>query len=237
MHTLETTMNSRLVLVPSIITLAVTILRLTGELRHWSVKWFSSETGGIVPSGMSWLFGITWLAAIFGAYFAVRLVRSGQKPQSLGKAIFFAAVGILIFFAYAPVTRFLCTMLSIRFPQYLIFVWFFWILAGVLQYFAWCDLFKVLLIYAYAARIPVAIVMFFAMLGHWGTHYDYVGMQMPLSGLPRYLWLAFFPQLVGWVGFTLTLGSVAGILLISILRLSGLPARNKTDRIDVAMTS
>jgi phosphatidylserine synthase len=110
-------------------------------------------------------------------------------------------------------------------------------LAGALQYFGWPELFKVLLMYAYAARIPVALVMFFAMLGHWGTHYDYAGMQIPLNGLARYLWLAFFPQLVAWVGFTLTLGSVAGILAISMIRLSGLPVRNKLDRIDLNATS
>ena len=230
-------MALRLILVPAIITLAVTLLRLTGELLHWPAKWFSSETSGIIPSGVSWVFGITWLAAVFGAYFAVRLVRTGRKPGSLIKAAIFAALGVLIFLAYRPAVEFLCRALNVGFPQYLIFVWFFWILAGVLQYFGWPDFFKVLLTYAYAARIPVAIVMLFAMLGNWGTHYDYAGLQIPLSGLPRYLWLAFFPQLVGWVGFTITLGSVAGILVISLARLSRLQASSKIDRIDVSMTS
>jgi hypothetical protein len=73
--------------------------------------------------------------------------------------------------------------------------------------------------YAYAARIPVAIIMLFAMLGNWETHHDYVGIEIPLKGISRYLWLAFFPQLVGWIGFTITLGSVFGILLISIMKL------------------
>lgn len=230
-------MSLRLISVPAIITLAVTVLRLTGELRHWPARWFSTETSGITPSGVSWVIGITWLAAIFGVYFAVRLVRAGQNPRSLGKAAIFSALGILIFLSYEPAVEFLCRVLNVRFPHYLIFIWFFWILAGVLQYFGWPELFKALLIYAYAARIPVAVVMFFAMLGHWGTHYDYVGTQIPLSGLPRYLWLAFFPQLVGWIGFTITLGSVAGTLAVSVARISGLPVRNKVDRIDLNMTS
>jgi hypothetical protein len=225
-------MTLRLVLVPTIITLAVTVLRLIGELRHWPAKWFSPDTGGIMPSGVSWIVGITWLAAVFGAYFAIKLFRSGETPRSLRKAAFFSILGVLIFCLYAPATRFICAMFDIRFPHYLIFVWFFWILAGAFQYFGWPKLFKVLLIYAYAARIPVAIVMFFAMLGHWGTHYDYVGIQVPLNGLARYLWMAFFPQLVGWVGFTITLGSVAGILIISILKLSGFPVLKKIDHFD-----
>jgi hypothetical protein len=226
-------MAFKLVFIPAVITLAVTLLRLAGELRHWPARWFSPETGGIVPSGVSWVIGITWLAAVFGAYFALRLVRAGKKPQSLGKAAGFALVGVLIFLTFQPAVEFIASKLNAGFPQYLIFVWFLWALAGAIQYFGWPELFKVLLLYAYAARIPVAIVMLFAMLGHWGTHYDYVGIQIPLTGLPRYLWLAFFPQLVGWVGFTITLGAVAGILAACLARLSGLPIRAKVDRIDM----
>jgi hypothetical protein len=230
-------MLPRLVIVPAIITLAVTLLRLIGELRHWPERWFSTGTGGIMPSGVSWLFGITWLAAIFGAYFALKLAHAGMKPKSSGKAILFAVLGIVIFLAYRPIVEFVCAPLHIGFPHYLILIWFLWILAGSIQYFGWPELFKVLLAYAYAARIPVAIVMFFAMLGNWGTHYDYVGIQIPLSGIPRYLWLAFFPQLVGWVGFTITLGSVAGIFVTTLVMLSGVPARKNTDHIDVNIAS
>ncbi len=35
----------RLIWIPAIISLGVTLLRLTGELRHWSERWFSRETG------------------------------------------------------------------------------------------------------------------------------------------------------------------------------------------------
>ena len=35
---------------------------------------------------------------------------------------------------------------------------------------------RTLLAYGLAARIPVAGIMFLAMMGRWGTHYDYVGM-------------------------------------------------------------
>ncbi len=226
-------MNLRLVIAPAIITFAVTLLRLTGELRHWPEKWFSTSTSGIVPMGTSWVVGITWLAAVFGAYFAIRLFRSGQGPKSLGKPAIFAGMALMIYLLYYPAIRFLIARSNIGFPHYLLFIWFFWLVAGVLPYFGWPQLFKVLLTYAYAARIPVAIVMFFAMRGHWGTHYDYVGMDIPLSGLPRYLWMAFFPQLVAWVAFTIALGSVVGLLAISLIRLSGLFLRKKINQIDV----
>jgi hypothetical protein len=209
---------------------------LTGELQHWSAKWFSSETGGIIPQGVSWVFGITWLAAIFGIYFAIKLARAGQGPRSLGKAAVFAGLGIVIFLVFSPIVARIHSAFNVDFPQILIFIWLFWILAGVLQYFGWPELFKVLLLYGYAARIPVAIVMFFAMLGNWGTHYDYVGMppRFSMSPVPRFLWLAFFPQLVAWVGFTITLGAVAGILAIAVFRLSRLPLRQRMDRLDLS---
>ena len=66
---------------------------------------------------------------------------------------------------------------------------------------------------------PVVVIMLLAMRGNWGTHYDYVGMpsafQMALG--PRFLWLAFFPQLVFWVGFTILMGTLAGSLAVVLL--------------------
>jgi hypothetical protein len=58
----------QLILVPSLITLAVTILRLAGERQGWPAILFSREAGG---GGA--LVGITWLPLIFGPYFALRL--------------------------------------------------------------------------------------------------------------------------------------------------------------------
>ena len=36
----------QLILVPSVITLAVTLLRLVGELQNWSPRLFNKEPGG-----------------------------------------------------------------------------------------------------------------------------------------------------------------------------------------------
>src|SRR5262249_36648034 len=91
----------RMIAVPALISLAVTLLRLTGELEHWSPKWFSSETGGIAPSGMSWLIGISWLAVPFGAYFGFRLVAAGRGPVSLLKAFICVAGGVAILVAWS----------------------------------------------------------------------------------------------------------------------------------------
>src|SRR4030095_9791614 len=87
----------RLVLVPSIISVCVTLLRLAGELGHWSERWFSTETGGCIPSGvMSWVVGIRWLPIPFGAYFAVKLLRDGYGPAKLGRAMPYALLGLIV---------------------------------------------------------------------------------------------------------------------------------------------
>jgi hypothetical protein len=36
----------RLVVVPALITLGITILRLVGELQHWPAPWFNTSMGG-----------------------------------------------------------------------------------------------------------------------------------------------------------------------------------------------
>jgi hypothetical protein len=207
----------RMIAAPVLISLAVTLLRLAGELQHWSPTWFSTETGGVTPSGMSWLIGITWLAVPFGAYFALRLVASGHGPESLAKAVICATCGIAILLVWA--LRILPSP-NIGFPRVLIFVWSVMVVAAIIQLSGWPALFKTLLAYGFAARIPVAFIMFLAMLGSWGTHYDYVGMppefQMPL--VPKYFWLAFFPQLVFWVGFTIVIGSLSGVITAALMR-------------------
>ena len=224
----ETSLNTarsilRLISIPAIISLGVTLLRLTGELRHWSERWFSRETGGIDPHGMSWLIGITWLAVPFGICFALRLARAGLGPRSARRVALFGILGLALIFC----SRFLFVIFPGRFPEILIPLWLCWVAAAALQFFGWPSLFRTLLAYGLTARIPVAVVMFFAMLGNWGTHYDYVGMppQFGMPPVPRYLWLAFFPQLVAWVAYTVTVGTLAGAVALAIVRPRVIAAR------------
>jgi hypothetical protein len=212
----------RMIWVPALISLGVTLLRLTGELRHWAPEWFSPETGGTDPTGISWIVGITWLAVPFGIYFALRLARAGQGPRSFGRFALFAILGLLLIFS----SRFLFAIFPGHFPVILIPLWLLWGASAFLQYFSWPALFRTLLVYGLLARIPVAVIMLLAMLGNWGTHYDYVGMppQFSMPIVPRYLWLAFFPQLFAWVAFTITAGTLAGGVATLLLRQNRAPA-------------
>lgn len=201
---------ARLIFVPAVISMAVTVLRLVGELQHWSGRWFSTETGGILPGGVSWLIGITWMAPLFGIYFALRLAPE-RGPANAARAVGCSLAGliVLILFRFVVLPR-----LNTGFPRMLIFIWLAMAVPALLQAFGWPALFKTLLAYGLAARGPVVVVMFFAMRGDWGTHYDYVGMpeefQMPFW--PRFFWLAFFPQLIFWVAFTILTGALTGTI-------------------------
>lgn len=201
--------TARLIFIPALISLAVTILRLVGELQHWSSRWFSTDTGGVIPDGVSWVVGITWMAPLFGIYFAWRLAAQQHGPANRARAAACAFAGLMILILFRI---FVLPRINTEFPKILIFIWLAMAVPAILQAFGWPDLFKTLLAYGLAARAPVVVVMFFAMRGEWGTHYDYVGMpdefQMPFW--PRFFWLAFFPQLIFWVSFTILTGSITG---------------------------
>lgn len=199
-------MTLRLVLGPFLISVALTLVRLAGELGHGCDRWFQRAAGGIFPSGVGWILGISWLPVLFGPYFLDRLTKTQSAPSR--RVLAFGVLGAaLVLFGYWLVLP----LVPLPFPRILLVVWAVMASGALLQALGWHPLFQTLLVYGLASRAVVALVMLFAMIGNWGTHYDYVGMgprfQMPL--LPRFLWLAFFPQLVFWVGFTVILGSLA----------------------------
>lgn len=214
--------TGKLILVPSIITLGVTLLRLAGELLHWSKTYFNPEVGG----GDS-LVGITWLAPLFGIYFAVRLVMSGERPRSVWRAIGCAILGVALGFGSFS----LGTALHVNRSFYLrlVYIWLAFAVAGLVTWPGWPALFKTLAAYAYAARVPVAVIMLIAIYGNWGTHYDVAPADMPPLGVvAKWMWIGFFPQLVLWVGFTIATGMLFGALAAGVMRSLRRPAKLRT---------
>jgi hypothetical protein len=200
----------RLITIPAVITLAITILRLVGELRHWSTTWFNPEAGG----GGAFV-GIVWLVPVFGIYFALELSGAGQGPSGLGKALGCTALGMVI--GYIGVR--LAYTAEPLFPGSTVVGYALMVAAPFLLHLAWPALFKTLLAYAYAARIPVAIVMFFAIRGSWGTHYDAApGYPAEAGFWSKYLELAILPQLIFWAAFTILIGALFGATVTAILR-------------------
>ncbi len=201
---------SRLIMVPALITLGITILRLVGERQHWSPTLFNpAPGGGAAPVG------IVWLPIIFGPYFALKLLGAGEGPSSRGGAIGYALLGLVVLAAGV----FLAVKAGFSAPLIETSGLVCMVVAIVLQCRPWPALAKALVAYGYAARIPVAIIMFFAIRGNWGTHYDGPPPNLPeMSFWPKYLQIALLPQLVFWVAFTVVVGAVVGTIAAAARR-------------------
>jgi hypothetical protein len=197
---------SQLIYVPAIVTLAITILRLVGELAHWSKTWFNLEQGG------PWsIVGIVWLVPIFGVYFALRLAGAGEGPPRVGHAIGHALLGALVF-----VFGFYLFQAKIQNMTGVIVMWTLAAVGAALQFPTWKALFKVMLAYGYAARISVAIVMFMATWGGWQSHYT-APVPPGDSRLVAWVLFGFMPQPVWWVSFTIVVGSLFGTVAVALL--------------------
>jgi hypothetical protein len=201
----------RSILWPAVVTLAVTLLRLTGELQGWSPTFFSRQAGGAGA-----VVGITWLVPVFGAYFALRLLRLGHAPVGPGRALGHAGVALAIPIVLGVVAG---RLLALAQNVTLVLVFLGAVAAVPIAVRGWPALGRTLLAYALAARIPVVIVMLIAILNDWGTHYDVAPPDFPPMGpVPKWFWIGVVPQLTLWIGFTVIVGSLCGGLAAAALR-------------------
>jgi hypothetical protein len=206
---------TRLIAVPAVITLAITLLRLAGELEHWGMPWFGNK-----PGGEAAVVGISWLPFIFGPYFAIKLARSGKGWRSGGRAWAFLGVAFAVLVASVALLGFAGSK-GLRPLEIVGFAGM--LAAAFVPRTGWQTLGRTLLAYAFAARVPVLIVMFFAMRGNggagWGTHYDITGAD--LAGLPfaeKFLYNAFLPQMTLWIAWTVIIGTLAGLIAVAVTR-------------------
>ncbi len=196
---------TKLIWLPSTITLAITVVRLLGELEHWSKAWFNPDPGGFLA-----IMGIVWLVPIFGIYFALKLARAGEGPPSASRAIGHAVLGVILLAA-----GFYLFQAVLKSFAGLVLMWMLAAAAAMLQFPAWRALFKILLAYAYAARVPVAAVMLLATWANWQSHYS---TAVPgNSRVVTYLFYGLIPQLVFWVSFTVVVGSLFGTIAAALI--------------------
>ena len=203
-----------LITVPALITLGITILRLIGELQGWSPLFFNKAAGG---GGA--LVGISWLPIIFGPYFALKLAGAGDGPSSTGKPIGFAFLGLAVFLLAG-----LWFGATMSHPSLVALIPLLLMLAAAfIPRIGWRSFGNTLIAYAFAARIPVLIVMLLALAGNggkgWGTHYDAVMPQLAQASLAKkFLIEALLPQMTMWIGWTVTVGSVVGTVVAAVAR-------------------
>lgn len=206
----------QLIMVPGLITLAVTVLRLVGELQQWPKPWFSASAGG---GGA--VIGISWLPILFGPYFALKLARSAGRPASHGKAIGFslAGVGAMVLGGFVVFKGFSQGAGVIAILGFLIILG-----AAFIARAGWPVLGTTLFAYAIAARIPVLIVMFVAMRAGWVTHYSAIDPKLAQAPFwKQFVDEALLPQMFIWIGYTVVVGSLFGTIVEAIVR-RGKPA-------------
>jgi hypothetical protein len=201
-----------LITVPALITLAITLLRLAGERQGWSRLWFNPDAGG----GFA-LIGIVWLVPIFGVYFAMKLAGAGEGPARNGRVLLLTLLSIAVI-VVGFVIAFKVSQPGMPGAQAAVGIAS--IVALVIQHRAWPSLSRALLAYGYAARIPVTIIMFFAIRGNWHTHYDGPppGFPTDMSWFPKFILIGALPQLVMWIAFTAIVGMLFGAIAVAVAK-------------------
>lgn len=205
---MQPTRSWRFVIWPGAITLAVTVLRLTGELMGWAPSLFNRAVGGGAA-----IVGIIWLVPVFGCYFALRLAAAADRPRSLARAlgITVAAFAVLVGFLTLGFSR--PTASATQFLA---------IGAGsgaaiLVAWQAWPALVSTLVRYGLLARLPVALVVLLGVLGDWKTHYDSPPPGLPEMGaIARWIAIGAIPQLTLWIAVTVVLGMLSGITAAAI---------------------
>ena len=198
----------RTILWPSLITLAMTITRLVGELQGW----ITNESGGA-----GHLLGISWLIFVFGAWFGFRLSRNGSSPRLKPAAIWalVPALAIVGTFAYrmngvdlkdtsTAAQEGIMTTLQIAS-----------MVAGggaLLALVIWTRLAFTLFAYGLFARAGVMVVTWLAKDQGWNTHYTKIGPTGIEKEMAETLALTSFAQFCLWVPFTVVFGTLMGCL-------------------------
>jgi len=212
----------RLILVPSVLTLGVTLLRVWGELQQWPTVLFNPA-----PGGGAALVGITWLVPVFGAYFALRLARGAVDLQA-GRVLAISLLALGVVFA---IHLWVGTIKREQGSQGILGVFAVSsVLGGLVGLSAWPALGRTLLVYGLAARVPVALVSLAAIRGNWMTHYDQPPPGFPYIGdwLAKWLWIGLLPQMTIWVAYTVIVGAIAGGLALLVAGQRAAPPRPVT---------
>lgn len=202
-----------LVIVPALLTLAITGLRLVGQIQEWNPTVFGRPEAG----GGSALLGISWLIFVFGLWFGIRLQRAGAGPRSPGKALLISLVAIGLVMGGMPALQAAGVM---WFPdaehpgEPRGLAWMLGLMACgcLVAVVAWARAALTLLVYGLLARIPVVIITWIALGQSWNTHYTKTPPFFTNVTDANRASFLIMPQLTFWPAMTILLGTAMACL-------------------------
>lgn len=197
----------RIVLWPAGIAIAVTLLRTVGELSGWPKPLVNSA-----PCGKA-ILGVTCLVPLVAINFAFKLVGVHDRPKQLRFTFVAALVGLALKLAATYLLESGKYSYGIRISGDFILT----AVGMALAALTWPAFFKLLLVYGYASRIPVAIVQWLALRGHWGTHYDASGNFPPIGFWPTYIHVLLVPKIFFMEAYTVIVGALVGTAAMAVL--------------------
>ena len=198
----------RLILVPSIVTLLVSVLRFVGETKGW----FPVAAGG----SATWL-GITWFGLAFALWFAHRLRRAGSAPRG-SRTWLCSVVSLLPLVAVAAwrVPNVLAMEGDEAGLDYLRATAIMFAVAGcfaaVVAFVVWPRLAWTLLVYAIPARLTVVVLTWIDKDQDLKLHYTKFGPKGFERDMEGTIVSASIMQLGFWVPFTIFAGTLLGVV-------------------------
>lgn len=197
----------RLVLGPLLLTTVVSVTRLVGEVQGW----ISPRSGGALHP-----LGISWLAFVFGAWFAIRLRRSGSAPRLVWSRT--VATLTLLGLAAAVAWQFRpfagqpaddATFGRLRIAVLILVTLA--SAAATVAFLVWPRLAWTVLCYALPTRLVVFLLTWLAKARGWDTHYVKFGPPGIERDLPDTLLATALAQGGFWVPFTVVGGVAIGV--------------------------
>lgn len=202
---------ARPLLLAFLLTLAISLLRLWGEVAGWATN---ASGGRFLP------LGITWLVFVCGAWFGRRLADDGHPPRTR-RAWLWSLLALLTMLGvairgFAPLAKaepndatFALLRAAVLRAISVAGI------AGAAMFAVWPALARQLLVYGLLARGTVLAMTWLGKHMGWNTHYTKFGpMGIEREGIGETLFSAGIAQIGFWVPFTIVGGVLAGSLAV-----------------------
>lgn len=196
----------RLILWPTLITALVSAARLVAEVQGW----ISPRSGGALNP-----LGISWLAFVFGGYFALRISRLGSRPRRYPAWPWcvgaFLLIVVSIGWQFGPLLE--ADQSDETFQRVRGAVLILAVIATtmtIVDFTIWPRLAVTLLCYAVPTRAIVVGITYLAKRNEWHTHYTKFGPPGIELDMSNTMLSATIAQGTFWIPWTIVAGFVAG---------------------------